>query len=286
MLDKKTTQRITDFVRQRPRTVQEIAFLIERNWRTAESYVERISVETGLLATRTFREGTRGALKIVYWNALDPGQGSAYQERLLQQILVGREKHDFSPFDIYQFTSPEHRSAVTSREEFGLNKEQRYDNMLAKSKHQLLFFSGNLSWISAAPKMLKVLENAARRNVSIKIITRVDITSMETSKILLAINKRVGHDAIEIRHCEQPLRAGIIDDSVVSIKEVFSPLKTREVKEKFFLFYRITDPAWIQWLQKVFWQLWNQSVDAQTRIDALATVRDIGPKTTRTRRRS
>ncbi|MBI4141804.1 hypothetical protein HY484_02695, partial [Candidatus Woesearchaeota archaeon] len=102
MLTKETTDKILDFVRQKPRTVQEIRHLLQKNWRTADRYVDTISQETGLISTRTFREGSRGALKIVFWNSIDTAKGSAYQERLLQRILHGKHKEDFSPFDIYQ----------------------------------------------------------------------------------------------------------------------------------------------------------------------------------------
>lgn len=65
MLDARARKRISDFVYQKPRTVQEIAQFLRVNWRTADRYVEKIAWEEGTLATRTFREGTRGALKVV-----------------------------------------------------------------------------------------------------------------------------------------------------------------------------------------------------------------------------
>ncbi|HIH24179.1 TPA: hypothetical protein HA251_04055 [Candidatus Woesearchaeota archaeon] len=273
MLDKALTQKITDFVRQRPRTVQEIAFLIERNWRTAESYIERISTETGLLATRTFREGTRGALKVVYWNALEPGKGSAYQERLLQRITLAARKEDFSPFDIYQFVQAEKREAFVERHESPRHPKINYDTLLPTAQHQVLLFSGNLSWLEQGHDRVKMLEGLAKRRVSIKILTRIDTISRKNVETALAINTRAGWDAIEIRHCEQPLRAALVDDSIVTIKEVLSPVKDRELKERKYLFYIIHDDEWVRWVQKVFWHLWAQSVDAPTRIGALATLK-------------
>jgi hypothetical protein len=41
MLDNKTIKKINDFVYQKPRTIQEIALLIRKNWRTANSYIDR-----------------------------------------------------------------------------------------------------------------------------------------------------------------------------------------------------------------------------------------------------
>lgn len=273
MLEKGVIDQILDFVRQKPRTVQEIAIILQKNWRTADRYVDTIATETGLLSTRTFREGTRGALKVVYWNALDRAKGSAYQERLLQKILHSKHKEDFSPFDIYQFVQPEKRKAFVTHSEYSTNAEMRYDKLLGNTAHQLLLFSGNLSWLEL-PNITKVLMQLAKKKVKIKILTRVDVTSKKNTEAALALNQRCGWDVIEIRHCEQPLRAAVVDDSLASLKEVFSPARVREVKKKTYLFYRITDPEWIHWMQKVFWHLWGQSIDANDRLAALESVRN------------
>ena len=95
MLDDKTIRKIMEFVQTKPRTVQEIALLLQVNWRTADRYTEKISRETGNLASRTFREGTRGALKIVYYNARENITSTEFQERLFQKILLGRKKKTF-----------------------------------------------------------------------------------------------------------------------------------------------------------------------------------------------
>ena len=72
---------LNDFVYARPRTIQEISQLIDKNWRTADRYVDKIAKEEGTLAVRTFRGGTRGALKVVYWN-LNPSISSSFQGRI------------------------------------------------------------------------------------------------------------------------------------------------------------------------------------------------------------
>ena len=273
MLDKDLQRRILDHVQKRPCTVQEIAALTGRNWRTAERYVAQLERETGLIATRTFREGTRGALKVVYWNALEAAKGSAYQERLLRRVLNGSRKEEFSPFDIYQFIGAGKREALQTTEEFGKGK----DDPLATAQRQVLFLSGNLSW-TAAKGNVAAVELLARRRVSMKVLTRIDITSQANVERLLAINQRTGWDAIQVRHCAQPLRGIVVDDTIASLKEVFSPSAVREAKRKTFLFYRISDEEWIGWLQKAFWHLWDGSVDAATRLEALASVRK-DPKT-------
>jgi hypothetical protein len=279
LLNKAITDKISDFVRQKPRTVQEIAFLIEKNWKTADRYLALIETETGLISTRTFRKGTRGALKVVFWNSLDKAKGSAFQQMLLQKILNNKRKEDFSPFDIYQFVSEEKRRAFISEKEYSVHKDLKYDRLLSEANHQILFFSGNMSWVELGPNsvILRQIEQLAKKKVSLKILTRVDLTSRKNIEKLLAINKRAGWDAIEIRHAEQPVRAAIIDDRFMSIKEVLSPefYKQGELAKKTFLFYKIDEPEWLHWMQKVFWHIFRQSVDAEARLKALNSMQRV-----------
>ncbi len=272
LIQKETKDSILQLIQEKPRTVQEIAQSIHKNWRTADRYIELITQETGLISTRIFREGSRGALKVVYWNALERGKGSAYQERLLTRIVQGKRKEDFSPFDIYQFVDKDKRQLFLEHQEFLTPELIRYDTMLAKAQQQVLFFSGNLSWMELGPNLRTVLEQLAAKKVRIKVLTRVDITSQKNTQEMLSVNLRCGWDAIEIRHCEQPLRAVIVDNTILSIKEVMSPQFCREIKEKSFLFYLIEEQEWISWTEKVFWHLWGQSIDAQERLKALESI--------------
>ena len=144
---------------------------------------------------------------------------------------------------------------------------------MSKATSQVLFFSGNLSWLDTWPDAIKILEQAAKKGISIKILTRVDIVSQKNIEKLFNVNKRTGRDAVQIRYCEQPLRALIIDDSVASLKEVLTQQHNKELKKNMFMFYVIEDTEWISWLQKVFWNLWGQSVDAKIRLEALETIR-------------
>lgn len=217
-------------------------------------------------------------MKVVYWNSLEGSKGSAYQERLMHKILQGKSKEDFSPFDIYQFVDENKRQSFLETAEFSTHERIRFDLLLAKAQQQVLFFSGNLSWMELNSNMRKVLEQLTARKVRIKVLTRVDFTSQKNTKEMLALNQRCGWDAVEIRHCEQPLRGIIIDDTMLSIKEVMSPQFCRELKEKSFLFYLIEDQEWISWTQKVFWHLWGQSIDAKERIKALESVNVLEKK--------
>lgn len=280
MLKKEIINQITDFVGQRPRTVQDIATVLGKNWRTADRYVDQIATETGMLSTHTFRAGTRGALKIVY--ATSSHRGSAYQDLLFQNILQGKAKEDFSPFDIYQFIHPDKREAFMGKGEYSTHPKLRYDQILKNAKHQILFFSGNMSWVEIGPKnlILKQLKELAEKKVSMKVLTKIDVTSKENVQKMLDINKQVGWDAIEVKHCEQPLRVTIIDGQFASMKEVLYTRRdkkdpSKKVYDRTLIFYRIQDQEWVPWLQKSFWHLFRRSVDAKTRLDALDSIRTI-----------
>lgn len=269
MLTKQIRQQIEDFVHQTPRTVQEIAHNIDRNWRTADRYIQQIAEEFGTIATRTFREGSRGALKLVYWNALVGMKGTAFQERLRTMIEAGRTKYDFSAMYIYQSAQQDTRTATLN----AIEAKKEFVKHLDSAKQQVLLFSGNLTWIKEDKQLERKLEQLIQRGVKIKIITRVDLTSQKLADTLLKNNLRQGDDLISIRHCEQPLRGAIIDDNVICIKEIYSPTVQQEVKEKTTIHYVIKDSVWVSWLQKVFWHLWEQSIDAQSRIDAIKTIK-------------
>ncbi|HSU72495.1 MAG TPA: hypothetical protein VLJ21_01450, partial [Candidatus Binatia bacterium] len=103
MLDKDTEKKILDFVYPQPRSVQEIAHVIDKNWRTADAYIEKIAKETGQISARIFRGGTRGALKIVFWSNKERISSTEFQERLFKRIELGRKKEDFSPFELYAY---------------------------------------------------------------------------------------------------------------------------------------------------------------------------------------
>ncbi|GIU69952.1 MAG: hypothetical protein KatS3mg002_1188 [Candidatus Woesearchaeota archaeon] len=148
MLDTQTTKKIIDFVYIKPRSIQEIAQHIQKNWRTADAYVDKIIKEQGLLATRVFREGTRGALKIVFWNNIEKIHSSEFQERLFKRIENAKRKNDFSPFDIYQYVSEDKRYAFLEEQtEDTITPKQNLVGALRSAERQLMIFSGNLSWV-------------------------------------------------------------------------------------------------------------------------------------------
>jgi len=283
MLDSKTTKKISDFVYVKPRSIQEIAQHIQKNWRTADSYVKRIIKEQGILAIRTFREGTRGALKIVFWNNIEKIHSSDFQERLFKKIESSRDKMDFSPFDIYQYVSDDKRYAfLEEQSEYTITQKQNLVNVLRSAKNQVLLFSGNLSWVNASQgktKISDIFEEIAEKNILIKVLCRVDLESMKNIQKMLQINYKIKKEMIEIRHAEQPFRAFVIDDKLVRFKEIkqYEEQKTEKSKKekRTHIFYEIMDEEWIEWIQKVFWNLFRTSIAAEKRLRDIETIEKI-----------
>ena len=284
VLDLEIIKKINDFVYQKPRTIQEIAHLIQKNWRTADSYVEKIKKQQGTISTKTFREGTRGALKIAFWNNIEKIHSTTFQERLFKQIESGRQKIDFSPSEIYQHIDESKREAFfyTQKDIETEENFKRFKNLLLQTENQILFLSGNLTFsnIKAHDQTIaKIIEELAMKKIDIKILTRVEVPGLEFVQNLLAINDRIGRNAIEIRHCFQPLRATIIDNKVINFKETkYPPRDTpQELPEILHISYNIYDLEWIEWLQKVFWDLFRASVDAKKRINDFKTIKKYAP---------
>lgn len=284
VLDSQTIKKINDFIYQKPRTIQEIALLINKNWRTADSYIEKIAKEQGTLSTKTFREGTRGALKIVFWNNIEKIHSTSFQERLFKQIESGRQKIDFSASEIYQHVDEDKREAFfyTQKDVETEENFKRFRNFLLKAEYQILFFSGNLTFSTIKTHdetILNILEDLAKKKVNIKILTRVEVPGLDYVQNLLNLNEKLGREAIEIRHCFHPLRATIIDNKVVNFKETKYPPREQpyELPEITHISYNIYDKEWIEWLQKVFWNLFSVSVDAQKRINDFKTIQAYSP---------
>jgi len=285
MLDAKTVKKVEDFVKAKPRSIQEIAFHLKKNWRTADRYVDKIAEETGSLALRTFREGTRGALKIAYWQAAENIHHSDLQQRLFTMIQHGKTKYDFSPLEIYQYVDPKKRRAFME-EQFDdqTTIEHELVSHLRSAQKQILFFSGNLSFVNVkqdGTTVIKVLEELARNNVSIKVLASLHITGIKNMDKINAVNAKLGREAIEVRHLAQPLRSFIIDDRFVRMKETKLPdhYAPEELAKRTCFFYEIHDKDWIEWTQKVFWNLFRIATPAQKRVESLQDIQKITRQT-------
>lgn len=278
MLDSETIKKIEGFVYKRPRSIQEIANHLDKNWRTVDRYIQEIKENFGTIDTRTFRQGTRGALKVVYWAAIEKASPSVFQERLANEIKTFKKKEEFSAFDIFQHVADENKTAdleqTQEEAKTNLSKLKKY---LEQTENQLLSFSGNLSWINledGKTKTLDVLESLIKRGVKIKCLCRVDLVSLNTIEKLLALNHKYGKELIEIHHCEQPLRALIIDNKLIRLKEIKEPTgRINELNEKIFLFYTIKDKDWVEWLSKIFWNMYSNSIDSKKRIQELKKIK-------------
>ncbi len=280
MLDAATVKKIIDFVFVRPRTIQEIAEHIDKNWRTADRYVQEIQEEQGTLSTRVFREGTRGALKVVYGVNAEKISNTVAQQILEDHIFKSLWRDDFSPFDIFQYV-PENNKQVWSRQGKGEDYLGTLDNLrdlLLQTEKQLLLFSGNLSFVFYKDKKIdifSVFEELVKRGVSIKVVCRVDLTGLDNIKRLLSLNFKYGKELIEIHHKQQPLRCTVVDKKFFNIKEVFTPTsRNYELQKKTYVFYTINEKEWLDWITKIFWKMFSHSIDAGDRIEQWNKVKD------------
>jgi len=283
-LTKDEEKKICDFVRIRPRSIQEISEHIKRNWRTADRYVEKISDETGFLSTKIFREGTRGALKVVYWSFSEDIHSTSFQNDMVEDIMKCRHKIDFSPFDIYQHVNDKMKKAYAqdaskANSETEINEREDLAGFLRQATKQVMVFSGNLSWINAKQgktEMTEVIRELAKRNISIKIIARVSMVGVNNVKKLLAINKELGREIIEIRHRYQPIRGIIVDGKSIKFREIKDPIYylEGEIKKKIEIFYDIYDKDWVEWMQKLFWKMFSLATPAEKRIAEIGKIKN------------
>lgn len=276
MLNSQTINKIEEFVYAKPRSIQEIAKSINRNWRTADRYIEEIEKNFGTISTRVFRGGTRGALKIIYWSSVEKVSSSIFQERLEKEIFNCKRKEDFSAFDIFQYIHEKKRkSFVLNREEENM---EEFNRILLSAKKQILFLSGNLSFINIKDKkkdMLHIFEKLAEKKINMKILCRVDLAGKENIERVLSLNLKYGKNLIEIRHDAHPIRGVIIDGKFIRLKEVKEPTgKIKELNKKTFIFYNISDKSWAEWLSKIFWKKFSNSMDSNKRLEHLNQIKE------------
>lgn len=275
MLDPGIIKKIEDFVYAKPRSIQEIAQHIDKNWRTADRYIDEIQKEFGTLATKVFREGTRGALKIVYWASVEKISHSVFQEKLEEEIMKAKKKEDFSAFDMFQYVADNNKKAIieTTIDQNSVNLKELAE-LLSNTKKQLLILSGNLTFINIKNKAIDIfdiLEMLVKKGINIKVLCRVDI-AMDIANLerLLSLNFKYGKELIEVRHREHPLRAFIIDNKIIRIKEIKEPTgMIKELDKKIYIFYTIQDKEWAEWLSKVFWKMFSFSIDSKKRLEQL-----------------
>lgn len=256
------TEKLLAFVKSEPRTMQDIAHLLGRSWLTADSYVRQVKERTGLISVKTFRPGSPGALKLVYYNHAESLAGEDLRAELLRQIRAARRKTDFDFFEVYQHIPDEKKSSA---------QEARLIPLLRQASRGVLCFSGNLSFLAAREgkqRVLSVFEELVERGVRIKILCRVNAASLSNLALLRPLMAR---GLIEVRHCYQPLRGFIIDDSLASLRteESASLYRAGELAADTSVVYEVRDAEWVAWLQKVFWHLYRGAIDHEARVRQL-----------------
>lgn len=277
MLNQKLIKQITTFVKKEPRNIQDIAKHIGKSWVTADSYVEKIKNQTGLIEYKVFRAGTRGALKIVYWRYEVTVESEEIKKMLYDRIKIGRVKTDFDPFEIYQYIPNKNKRAfLETYTDPMLSTKQGIIKFLENAEQEVYCFSGNNSWVNMTERGRKVLdavEDLLKKGVYFHIITRVDFTSMENLKVLSGLIKKYP-EQIEIRHAHQPLRGFIIDDKIARLKDKKDAATYRkgELKGDLRVFYEWQDPDWVYWLQQVFWNLFRNAPGSEDRLKQLMKI--------------
>ncbi len=274
MLDNKTIQKIEKFVSVEPRSINEIANYLKKNWRTVDRYLKQIEEEYKTISLKTFRGGTRGALKIAYLSNPEKISSTKIQEQLEEEILNLKKKNEFSAFDIFQHVPKKSKKVIVEDEisENSTNLKELIE-ILNSTKKELKLFSGNLSWINLKKgkiDLFKILENLIKKGVKIKILCRVDLDGIENIKKVISLNYKYGKELIEIRHREHPLRAFVIDNVSLRLKEIREPTgKIKELDKKVFIFYTIKDKEWTEWISKIFIKMFNTSIGSEKRLEEL-----------------
>ena len=193
--------------------------------------------------------------------------------------MKGKTKYDFSGFDIFQYIPDKNKKAWVKQggDEIKIGRLNEFEDILLQAEKQILFFSGNLSFINfndGKTDVFKILEKLVKRGISIKVISRVDLPALENIKRLLSLNFKYGKELIEIHHREQPLRATIIDNKLCNIKEIKEPTgREKELNKKTFIFYTFTDKDWIEWMSRIFWNMFSSSINVNKRLEEMKKIK-------------
>lgn len=269
-LSQKQIDSIIKFVKQEPRNVQEISLMIKKSWVTTKSYLDQISQNTGLISIKTFRKGSHGALKIVYYNFKDLPTGEEVKEDLFSEIISKRKKEEFDFFEIFQYAQDNQKKLYFRNDSKKDSSKSKLSDYLLQTKNKILFFSGNLSFINQKEnniKILDILEDLLKQKINIKIICRITPSTLNNlSKIQPLLSKYP--NSIEIKHRYHPLRGFIIDDKIARFNcfEYSKDYKPNELDKSLNIVYEIYDKEWLLWLQKVFWKIFQSSIDYNIRL--------------------
>jgi hypothetical protein len=281
VLTPRIAEQIKEIVYKKPRSMDELSKAIGKNWRTANSYVEKIMQESGEIRVTTFREGSRGALKVVYWNNSEYIYASDVQKEIFEQIKKGIDKQDFSPSEIYQYVAPEKRDAyfeTFDTEETYTHGMKDLEPYFKNTEKEIFILVGNLRFIhfdvGGGKTVLDFFKDCISRGVIIKIITEITFLDFENVELLLSLNRGLKDPLIHIKHKKTPLRAYLFDDSIIRFCEVYlSQDRLGEREGNYSVYYEIRDSEWVLWLQKLFWQEFQKGVPVSLRLDLFKSLR-------------
>ncbi len=274
-LKESDTKKIISMVKKEPMSIQDVSRLIGRSWVTTESYLQRIKERTGLIGIKTFRKGSHGALKVVYYANPDSVSSDELKNRLFSQISAGRQKGDFDFLELFQFVSENKKKGFT--EEYkgeGMTEEyKRIIDYFSRAQKTIFSFAGNLSFINiklGKKSVVNAIEELAKRKVMVKILCRIDISSISNLSKIIPIAKKYP-EMLEIRHSYHPLRGYLIDGELARFKdeEQIKNYKKGELRKDTRIYYELYDKEWIAWLEKVFWNLFRSSTDHDNRLREL-----------------
>lgn len=274
-LSEEEINKVIDAVRVQPRTVQEISKILQRSWVTTDKYLGIIKAQTGLINIKTFRAGTQAALKIVYYENKEIYSGDEVKSNLLESIRNSRIKADFDFMDVYQFVNEtDKKSSFMYYTDKNPLIDPRLISLLKQANNHVFIFSGNLSFLHVKHlgiNVIDVFEDLLERKVFIKILMRINVASISNIKeiehLLIKYPK-----LIEIRHRYHPLR-GFLVDGVGRFKneEHIANYKVGELDRNARIFYEVYGD-WNAWLEKVFWNMFNSSINYQNRVKEIKKV--------------
>lgn len=275
-LKEKDSEKIIQFVKKQPRTIQEISKYINKSWLTTDSYVKQIKDSKGILDSKTYRAGTRGALKIVFYNYAEYVNSDDIKENIYKKIISSNKKEDFDFMDIFQNVDDKNKK-ITAQDIDDKNEFRWTKEILEQASEKIYIFSGNLSFTNLSDKknsIIDVIENLLKRKVSIKILCRINLATLSNmNKISKLINKYPQY--LEVRHNYQPLRGFIIDGKKSRFRsdEETRRYKKDELEKNLQVIYEISDNDWNSWLENVFWSIFRSSSEYNVRIKELGKIK-------------
>ncbi len=255
MLNEELYNSIISFVKEEPKTIQEISHFINKSWVTTEKYVKEIINQTNSLGIKHFRKGTKAALKVVYYKLFESEDN--LKKSLQNTILTSKFKYDFDFFEIFQFADDNKKKLCLKKPSISLEK------LFSSAEREILIFSGNLSFLNK--KLLLLFEKLLEKKVHIKIISRIEYADIKYIKKIDFLLKK--YPNIEVKHSRQPLRGYIIDERKALFKTAFNPILEQNNSEKTpLVYYYLEDLKWISFLKNVFFIMWRSSIDYEFRI--------------------